>query len=82
MSGTPQTTFEAKVQNMASTALEAAILAVAVDSNDAATQGAGRQALRVAGLDPHLTDLMVTHSLHCTCGAGNDAQESLGSREA
>ena len=61
MSGTPP--FEAKVQNMASTALEAAILAVAVDSNDAAAQGAGRQPLRVAGLDPHLTDLMVTHSI-------------------
>ena len=34
MSGTPQTTFEARVQNMAQQALDAAILAVAVDPAD------------------------------------------------
>ena len=63
MSGTPQTMFEAKIQNMSVNALEAAILAVPVDPADATKQGRDRLALRAAGLAPHLTDLMVTHSI-------------------
>ena len=63
MSGTPQTMFEAKIQNMCLAAMEAAILAVAADPQDATVQPRDRQAIRVAGLDVHLTDLMVTHSV-------------------
>ena len=63
MSGTPQTTFETKVQAMATAALNTAVAAIQPNPQNANAQGQQQQALVAAGIWPHLTDLMVTHSL-------------------
>ena len=63
MSGTPQTTFEQKIGSMCAAAMEAAITAVPPDAANANAQRNAQQVIRAAGLDPHLDDLMVIHSI-------------------
>ncbi len=66
MSGTPQTTFEQKVNQLAQAAMIAAIVAVPIDPADVNARPAAQAALRAAGPDPHLTDVMVTHGVSHT----------------
>ena len=63
ISGTPQTTFEQKINSMCAAAMEAAITAVPPDATNPNAQSNAQQVIRVAGLNPHLDNLMVIHSI-------------------